>query len=943
MALHAQTPRFNHHPMGGEWGDTRVKKVYQAESGLLWFGADRGLFQYDGRNFIFRSSGDSVQRAATAIYEDRQGTLWVGYEDGAVFTKSNTGELSLWSPPEGLPKVAITGILEDGNGVLWLSTYGEGLYYFQHKRLYNLNTDDGLLGDDIYAFVKDKNGRLWAATDGGISICALREGKKSVYNLTRAQGLPDDIVRAILPDERGNCWIGTYDKGFCYFNTKTWKFEYPYTEWTFGVINSFELFEGRELWIGADGQGLFRFDLLTKKLKRLACSDKSLASKVFDLHKDVEGNIWVLNNIDGICSANRQFEFIPGRLDNIQAVLADSRNRLWVGTQGGLFRYQPEGNGAYVPQLAHLSLNVLSLYEDNFQNLWIGTFGSGVYCYQPATGRLRHFTEQDGLTNGSVLSIDGNNERLWLATLGGVTEFTLQGDPLLATAGPAHRNFNQENGLGTNFIYKVFVDSKGRTWFGADGRGISVLEEGRLTNYAKAGDVPLSAVYAITEDQRGHIWFSTAKQGIFEFDGKRFYQLTVKEGIREQAITSLATDKKGSILVVHQSGIDLLDPLSRHLIYFDEEVGLNSIDPNLNALAADKNGNVWIGAQNQVLRYTTLKEELSIHPRTILYNVSVFLEPVNILLQNEFAYNQNNFIFEFIGLWYTDPKTVKYRYKLEGFNPDWIISGDPRATYSNLPPGQYTFIVSATENEAFDQEPAVSYSFRVKTPLWRRPWFLISTVLLVGGVLYWLMKQREHRVQREAILNKEKIESQYEALKSQINPHFLFNSFNTLITIIDEDPKLAVAYVEQLSDFYRSILQYREKEVIPLKEEITLVKTYAFLLNTRYGDNFRLNVSINGETAFVAPLTLQILVENAVKHNIISKTKPLNINIALEENAYLSVSNNLQPKLTPERSTGFGLQSIKARYALLIDKPVKVEEDGFIFKVSIPIIKNDQA
>ncbi|MBK8706863.1 MAG: hypothetical protein IPN33_27015 [Saprospiraceae bacterium] len=104
VALHAQTPRFNHHPMGGEWEDTRVNKIYEAGSGLLWFGADRGLFQYDGRNFIFWPSGDSVQRAATAIYEDRQGTLWVGYEDGAVFTKPKTGELTLWDPQEGLPK-----------------------------------------------------------------------------------------------------------------------------------------------------------------------------------------------------------------------------------------------------------------------------------------------------------------------------------------------------------------------------------------------------------------------------------------------------------------------------------------------------------------------------------------------------------------------------------------------------------------------------------------------------------------------------------------------------------------------------------------------------------------------------------------------------------------------------------------------------------------------
>ncbi len=939
--LNAQTPHFKFHPLGGEWEETRVSLVYESASGMLWFGADQGLFQYDGRKYTFWPSGDSVARAVTAIYQDRQGMLWVGYDNGDIYTKTKTGHLTLWKVEEGLPKAPVVAILEDAQGVLWLATYGEGLYYFRNGRMYNLNTDDGLLGNDIYALVKDKNNRLWAATDGGISICALRNGNKSVYNLTRAQGLPDDIVRAILPDEKGNCWVGTYDRGFCYFNTQTWQFEYPPVEWTNGVINCFELYEDRELWIGADGKGVFRYDLNSRQLQQLACSEKSLSSKVVDLHKDIEGNIWVINNIDGVCSANRQFEFILNRLDNIQAVLADSRFQLWVCAQSGLYRYQTNGKSVFLPQLPQLNANVLSLYEDNYQNIWIGTFGGGVYCYQPASGRLRHFSESDGLTNGSVLSIDGFNNKIWLATLGGVTELNFNGNPLAVSADFSIRNFNQESGLGTNFIYKVFVDSKGRTWFGADGRGVSVLDNGRITHYPKAGSIPLSAVYAITEDRRGHIWFSTDKQGIFEFDGEQFVQLTVKEGIREQAITSLGTDRKGNIVMVHQSGVDLLDPQTRHLIYFDEEVGIRNIDPNLNALTIDRLGNVWIGAQHQVLRYTALKENLSIHPRILLDKVSIFLDPVDILKQNEFAHHQNNFIFDFVGLWYTDPKTVKYRYKLEGLNPDWIISGDPRATYSNLPPGNYTFIVSATENDAFDQEPAVSYSFRINTPLWRRPWFLIAAILLIGALLYWLMKQREHRLHREALLNKEKIESQYEALKSQINPHFLFNSFNTLITIIDEDPKLAVAYVEKLSDFYRSILQYREKELIPLKEEIELVKSYAFLLNTRYGDNFGLHIKVNGEPTYVAPLTLQILVENAVKHNVISKARPLNVEIALEEDGYLSVSNNLQPKLTPERSTGFGLQSVRARYALLIDKPILVDQNDRVFKVSIPLIKND--
>ncbi|MCB9040652.1 MAG: histidine kinase [Lewinellaceae bacterium] len=156
-------------------------------------------------------------------------------------------------------------------------------------------------------------------------------------------------------------------------------------------------------------------------------------------------------------------------------------------------------------------------------------------------------------------------------------------------------------------------------------------------------------------------------------------------------------------------------------------------------------------------------------------------------------------------------------------------------------------------------------------------------------------------------------------MKSQINPHFLFNSFNTLITIIEENPEIAVEFVEKLSDFYRSILQYREMEVISLREEVVLVQNYAFLLKKRFGDSLSLTVHHNEEQAYIAPLTLQILVENAVKHNIISKSRPLNIEICAG-GEYITVRNNLQKKIAMELSTGFGLQSIVNRYALLVDR-----------------------
>lgn len=203
------------------------------------------------------------------------------------------------------------------------------------------------------------------------------------------------------------------------------------------------------------------------------------------------------------------------------------------------------------------------------------------------------------------------------------------------------------------------------------------------------------------------------------------------------------------------------------------------------------------------------------------------------------------------------------------------------------------------------------------------------------------MKWREKRIEEREAINSAKIESQYEALKSQINPHFLFNSFNTLIGTIEDDPKAAIRYVEKLSDFYRSILKYRTKNLIPLLEELALVENYVLLLRERFGAGIELDIEIVQSDYLIAPLSLQMLVENAVKHNVISSDQPLKIEIALKNMEYILVRNNLQVKEQLEPTTRYGLNNLKSRYRLLTGLPVIINETKDIFEVLIPIIKKE--
>ncbi|MFW5687604.1 MAG: sensor histidine kinase [Bacteroidota bacterium] len=191
-------------------------------------------------------------------------------------------------------------------------------------------------------------------------------------------------------------------------------------------------------------------------------------------------------------------------------------------------------------------------------------------------------------------------------------------------------------------------------------------------------------------------------------------------------------------------------------------------------------------------------------------------------------------------------------------------------------------------------------------------------------------------------LEKENIQSQYETLKSQINPHFLFNTLNTLTTLIEEDSQTAVNYVGKTSDFLRSILSMKDREVISLQDEIKIIETFYHLQKERFGENLRLQINLSPRALEknIPPLSLQMLVENAIKHNVISAEKPLTIVIDEKPNGTIEISNNLQKKKQEHLSNGIGLQNIRRRYQFLSDKKIDVREDQNTFSVALPLLED---
>lgn len=216
--------------------------------------------------------------------------------------------------------------------------------------------------------------------------------------------------------------------------------------------------------------------------------------------------------------------------------------------------------------------------------------------------------------------------------------------------------------------------------------------------------------------------------------------------------------------------------------------------------------------------------------------------------------------------------------------------------------------------------------------------FLIALFISLVFTAIGFFRAWRRSVLSEAATKAEMMAYKYDSLRNQINPHFLFNSFNVLSDLVYEDQAQAVTFIRQLSELFRYVLDSRDKELVSLSEELEFMKSYAFLLNTRFGDKLKLEIELNSDrNALIVPMTLQLLVENAVKHNEVSEKFPLSISIR-QNGQYIEVENKLKPKSVGNDSKKTGLKNIAQQFAFFTDKEIEIKSTETHFLVRVPII-----
>jgi len=946
-----QSPLFEHESFlpGKE-----VKIIYMAfqdSQGMMWFATSEGAYTFDGFDFELRSIADSGKiLPVTFIFEDRDKKIWFGHQKGEIsfFEKERTQSLVLNGKT---PTTRITGILEDNNGILWFSTYGEGVFYFQNGELHQIEMENGLSENYCYDMLKDDAGDIWIGTDNGISICRLENESVSIKQHTVKDGLNDFIVESMSKCKMNNIWIGFEDKGVSRFNWESKKLSIPKAmeNWSFGSVRDIISFDDY-VWIVTDNNGIVEYDMIEERLRKLEFPEGQNLKKVKSLFRDSEGNIWLVSDHEIFQSSGKNLEVIHAiddyNIQNVCAISSDRRGQTWFASEDGIFRFSnlngPEKRLTKFPvSILDKNQQVMCIFIDHFGFVWFGSFGKGVIRLDPSTGNYRVFSEADGLINNNVLSISGKGNQIWFGTLGGASRCQLDKNAALPNWQPAFENFGRAQGLGNNYIYQVFADYKGMVWFATDGNGVSMFENGGFRNFSEAQGLDSRIVYSITEDMEGVIWANTLNKGLYRLEGEKFVKHPEISEIANEQIQGIICADTGILFILTKYSAGFLDYKNNIFRKIIKRQSLSEFHPNLNDITKDPNGNIWIGTKSGMMKFSTDFRNTTLQPKPLINSVSVVFEPIDKGKQEIFNHGQNHFMFSYIGLWYQNPEDVTYKVKLEGQDLDWIMTEDQNMAYSNLSPGNYTFKMIAGLDNYFDDSNEVSWSFEIKKPFWQSYIFYFLILIMAIAIIYFYIKAREKKIKKKQQLLRDKIEFQFETLKNQVNPHFIFNSFSTLIALIETDTDDAVVYVEGLSDLFRNILEQKDKQTITIKEELLIIDNYYKLQKKRFGNNLNLDIEDAGHSwdFSIPPMVLQMLIENAIKHNVVSKMHPLNIKVYFDEKTkMLFVENNVFKKKNEDTSLGIGIKNIISRFKLLTDKDVAIQETETVFKVGLPVI-----
>ena len=810
-------PNFQRLTIEDGLSQSNVECVTQDSDGYLWFGTRDGLNKYDGYKFVvYRNepgndssiSGNRIED----IVEDSNGVLWVAtHFNGVCSYNKETDNFTQYilrdDDNEGLFSDT-RGLYLDADDKLWVFTM-EGIgWYNREQDAFEYLTRKEFFGDDCGDLVSS----AIDYSEEEILFCTMNCVNFYLYNKrskeVKAIQMPmnewfSGAEKFVCSDSKDNIWIGDLGGGLFEYSNNFEALNHfgKYSHSTVNIgsqVRSFAELKNGQYWIGMDSDGLYIIDKDKHSVKHLLSDQNNLFSiagnTVYDIYEDRTGVVWICHFNNGISyydPNSMRFNSFINDADNLTSlspnpvlsVYEDSNGRVWVGTDGGglnLFNKE-DGTFEHFTTKSHgFTTDVITaINEDGRGNLLLGTWGGGFMVFNPETGYLK-----DYLTSDSNVSLDGvsshvwsferdKNGLVWLGILGSSHAYYF--DPYTEQVSDYVTLTGKENIIEAQ-IMSSMKDSDGNIWFGTEGGGVyqyNVDDQQMVVFKSKVGGLVSDVVLTIFEDSKGQIWMGSQNSGIsiFNPEDKTFRVLNKDSGLVSDGIMGILEDDNHNMWISTTNGISRYNTESGEFSHFTEKDGLQGREFKYNASIRDSEGLFYFGGLKGLSVFNPNDISKNEVPPLVhftdfkLFNKSVDFTNDDSPLSKHISssssivlkHNQNIFEISYVGINYTATDKNQYKYKMVGFDEDYILTQDRSASYMNLEPGDYTFHVMASNNDGVWNTKGVSINITVKPPWWRTWLFRISVIILISIAIVLFFRWRTAELRRSQMELQDKV------------------------------------------------------------------------------------------------------------------------------------------------------------------------------------------